>query len=75
MLFDTDVLIWVQRGSLAAAEWVDEASERFVSVQTYMELLQGARDRREQKLNQAFLRDMNFMILPLSERIGLRAAV
>ncbi len=75
MLFDTDVFIWVQRGNANAARMVDAAAERHVSVQTYMELLQGARDKREQKLNKDFLRDMGFAILPLTQNIGLRAAV
>ena len=75
MVFDTDVFIWVQRGSANAAHMIDEAVERYISVQTYMELLQGSRDRREQRLNKDFLRDMDFVVLPLTENIGLRAAV
>ena len=47
MLFDTDVLVWVMRGSEKAAEAVDAADKRNVSVVTYMELLQGARDKKE----------------------------
>lgn len=75
MLFDTDVFIWVQRGNANAARVVDEADERYISIQTYMELLQGARDKRELKLNKDFLRDLGFVALPLTENIGLRAAV
>jgi len=75
MVFDTDVFIWVQRGNANVARVIDDAAERRISVQTYMELLQGARDKREQKLSKDFLRDMGFAIVPLTENIGLRAAV
>jgi predicted nucleic acid-binding protein len=47
MLFDTDVLIWVLRGSAKAARLVDETGDRRISVVTLMELLQGARDKHE----------------------------
>lgn len=75
MLFDTDVLIWVLRGNHAAAKIVENSDERYLSVVTYMELLQGARDRREVKSIKAFLSDLAFTIVPLSENIGHRASI
>lgn len=75
MLFDTDVLIWVFRGNARAASTVDRATDRFLSVVTYMELLQGARNRRETALIRSFLADAAFEMLPLTESIGHRAAV
>ena len=39
ILFDTDVFIWVQRGNRKAAKLMEEEEERYLSVQTYMELL------------------------------------
>ena len=42
MLFDMDIFIWVQRGNLKAAHLIERTEERFLSAQTYMELLQSA---------------------------------
>lgn len=75
MLFDTDVLIWVQRGNRKAAASIDGASSRFLSVQSMMELLQCARDRKEQRLSRSFVADMGFVLLPLTEAVGHRALV
>jgi len=75
MLFDTDVLIWFLRGNAKAAEAIDAALDRRVSIVSYMELLQGARNKTELRLIQAFLRDMVIQMAPLSENIGHRAAV
>jgi predicted nucleic acid-binding protein len=75
VLFDTDVLIWVFRGHPAAAQAVEDAAERHLSIVTYMELLQGARDRHDVKTMKNFLADLAFETLPLSEAIGHRAAI
>ena len=75
MIFDTDVLIWVLRGNAKAARALDGADQRAVSVVTYMELLQGARDKRETKAIKGFLVDMGFGVIPLSENIGHRASI
>jgi hypothetical protein len=75
MLFDTDVLIWLFRGSESAARLVEGAEERAVSVVTYMELLQGARDNKETRTIKTFLADLGFHMLPLTENIGHRASI
>jgi predicted nucleic acid-binding protein len=75
VIFDTDVLIWVQRGNQKAARTIDEAEDRYLSVLTYMELLQTAQNRQQQELVTSFLRDLGFQTFPLTERIGHRAAV
>ena len=73
MIFDTDVFIWIQRGSKRAAAMLDRHADRFIAVQTYMELLQGALNRVQQAATRRFLRDFGIQILPLSPEIGNRA--
>lgn len=75
MLFDTDVLIWCQRGNEKAAKFVSENDARKISIQTYMELFQCARSRKEHYIVRDFLLELKFQILPLTENIGHRAAV
>lgn len=75
MIFDTDVLIWAQRGNEKAAKLIDRTEERMISIQTYMELFQGARSKTEHKVIHDLLREFDFKVLPFTENIGHRAAV
>ncbi len=75
MLFDTDVLIWVLRGNAKGAQAVDACDQRSLSVVTYMELLQGARNKAEIRAIKAFLADIRFTSIPLTENIGHRASI
>ena len=75
MLFDTDVFIWAERGNVKAATLIQREAIRLLSVQTYLELLQDARNKEEQKAVKQFLADLHFTILPLTETIGHRAMV
>jgi len=75
MLFDTDVLIWVFRGSAKAAKFIESAEDRHISVVSYMELLQGARGKQEIRTTKRFLVDFGFQMVPLTENIGYRASI
>jgi predicted nucleic acid-binding protein len=75
MLIDTDVLIWVLRGNERAAAAVDNCPSPAISVVTYMELIQGARDKNEMKVIKRFLADTGLRTLPLTENIGHRASI
>jgi predicted nucleic acid-binding protein len=75
MLFDTDILIWVERGNTKAAQLINKTSARKLSLYSLMELLQGARNKIEQQQIKNFLFDYQFEVLPLSENIGHRAAI
>ena len=73
MIFDTDVFIWIQRGSERAARVLERHPDRFIAVQTYMELMQGAQNTAQQTMARRFLKDFNVQILPFSAEIGNRA--
>jgi len=75
MLFDTDILIWVQRGNINAAAIINKSEKRYISIFTYMELLQGAQNKNQHSFVKNFLKDLSFIMLPLSENIGHRAAI
>lgn len=75
MIFDTDIFIWLERGNLNALELVDSASEKVISMQTYMELLQGAQSKKHLTVTRKFLYNHQFKILPITENISYRAAI
>jgi hypothetical protein len=74
-MFDTDVLIWVLRGKEKAAKLIESTEDRCLSIVSYMELLQGARDRLECRTIKSFLGDFAFRVLPLTENVGHRASI
>ena len=75
LIFDTDVIIFAQRGNDNAIDIIDSTEERALSVQSYMELLQNAQNKDQNRMTMRFVRGMDFMILPFSENIGHRASV
>tara|TARA_Y100000031_G_C8153361_1_gene353431 strand:- start:172 stop:549 length:378 start_codon:yes stop_codon:yes gene_type:complete len=75
MVFDTDIFIWVQRGNEKAARIIEKAKDRFLSTQTYMELLQNAKNKNQLKYAKDFLSSFGFIILPFTENIGHRASI
>jgi predicted nucleic acid-binding protein len=75
MIFDTDIFIWVQRGNRKAARRIDRSEERYLSVYSYMELLQAAKNKAQHRHISDFLSSFGFVVLPLSESIGHRALI
>jgi predicted nucleic acid-binding protein len=76
VIFDTDIFIWIQRGNQKAAHLLEAAtSERCLSIQTYMELLQGAENKRQHDYIRRFIKDFGLRTLPFTENIGHRAAI
>ena len=74
MIIDTDVLIWFLRGNEKAEKAVIEAIPFSISIVTYMELLQGMRNKQEmEKMKNAFAK-MKVSIVPISEEISYKAA-
>ncbi|HNR88582.1 MAG TPA: type II toxin-antitoxin system VapC family toxin [Spirochaetota bacterium] len=73
MLIDTDVLIWYLRGNQKAFDFIERQNGFTVSVITYMELVQGMRDKQElNRFRKRFL-EWNASIMHLSEDISTRA--
>lgn len=75
MIFDTGIFIWIQRGNQKAAKLIDRTSERFLSIYSYLELLQTAKDGQQQDYVHDFLSSFGFVSLPLTENIGHRALI
>lgn len=74
-MFDIDILIWVQRGNEKAAKLIDSDEDKYISIQSYMELLQGAKNKIHHKYIKDFFTDFKFKVLPLTENIGHRALI
>ncbi len=75
MIYDTDILIWVQRGNTKAAKLLEKDDDKYLSIQSYMELLQGAKNKTHHKYVKDFINEFEFSILPLTENIGHRALI
>lgn len=68
-------MIWVQRGNDKAAKLIEKDMDRCISVQSYMELLQGAKNKTHHKYVKGFISEFEFSVLPLTENIGHRALI
>jgi predicted nucleic acid-binding protein len=75
MIYDTDILIWIQRGNKKAATLIEKDNDKYLSIQSYMELLQGAKNKTQHKYIKDFISEFEFSILPLTENIGHRALI
>lgn len=75
MIFDTDIFIWIQRGNLSAAKIVEKDSDRYLSVYSYMELLQLPNNKKQHQQTKDFIKEFAFKVLPLTNNIGHRAAI
>ena len=74
MIFDTDVLIWYLKGNENAVDAVLSSMPFSVSIVTYMEIVQGMRNKQElQRMKKAF-ETMGVNVVPITESISLRAA-
>jgi len=73
VLIDTDVLIWYLRGNENAQKTVNANIPFTISVVTYMELIQGMKDKRELKLLQKFVKKQSIKIIQINENISSKA--
>ena len=73
MIIDTDVIIWYLKENEAAKEIIERNIPFSISVITYMELIQGMRNKEETRI---FLRQMqkwNVDIIQIDKEISSRA--
>lgn len=73
MIIDTDVLIWYFRGNEKSKAAIEDNKPFSVSAITVMELLQGAKNRAEQRIMNKQLRMWDVKVIHLDEAISLRA--
>ena len=72
-LVDTDVIVWYMRGSSRAANALHKLDRFAISAVTYMELLQGMRNKEEVRLLRASLKNWETPILAINEEISGKA--
>jgi len=73
MLIDTDVLIWMTRGHVGAAARLNALVPWQISAVTYIELVQGCRNKQELAQIKKGLALSQTNILPISTAISERA--
>ena len=73
MVIDTDVIIWYMKGNQNAYKAIENSGRFFISVVTYMELVQGMRDKNELNKLRRALNAWDTKILYISEEISVKA--
>lgn len=73
MLIDTDVIILYMRGNKKAYEVIENNKGFNISVVTYIELVQGMRNKNELSEFKKALKSWNSKILFINEEISLKA--
>lgn len=73
MVIDTDVLIWYLRGNDKALKLIENLGNFSISVITYMELVQGMRNKKELNNLRQALHAWNTKILYITEEISAKA--
>lgn len=73
MLIDTDVIIWYMRGNHNASKMLEKYKNFSISAVTYMELVQGMRDKNELAVLRRALKTWHTKVLYISEEISSKA--
>ena len=73
MIIDTDVLIWYMKGNEKAYKAIEMANNFFISVVTYMELVQGMRNKKELNSLRKSIHSWDAKVLYISEEISSKA--
>lgn len=73
MVIDTDVLIWYMKGNQNAYNTIENLKHFSISVVTYIELVQGMRDKNELNNLRRALHAWGSKILYISEEMSVKA--
>ena len=73
MIIDTDVIVWYLRGNEKAREIVESRIPFAISVVTYMELIQGMKNKEEFRLFHRQIQKWNTDIIQIDKEISSRA--
>jgi len=73
LIVDTDVLIWYARGNREAIKIIHNLNQLFISVITYMEIIQGVRNRKELNIFKKTLGILDIKVLQIDDLISTKA--
>jgi predicted nucleic acid-binding protein len=73
MIVDSDVLIWASRGDLKAATLLQTMDTLLISAITYMEVVQGTRNKQELNAFKEALKLWDARVVPITETISYHA--
>ena len=73
MIIDTDVLIWYLRGNEKAKKVVEANIPFSISAVTYMELIQGMKNKEEFRVFQKQIQKWNIDIIQIDKEVSSRA--
>ncbi len=73
MIFDTNILIYADRGRESAKELILGTPERAISAVTYMEYVPYCRNKNELRLFETMLEALQFTVFEIDAEISLQA--
>jgi predicted nucleic acid-binding protein len=73
LVVDTDVLIEIERSNRRIALAFQAVEDKAISAQTWMEWVQGARDKAQLKRIKTFLKKAEIEIIPIDQSVSHRA--
>lgn len=73
MIVDTDVLIWYSKKHQKAIDLIHGLDSFFISVVTYMEIVQGVRNKKELNTFKKALGILNVKIFQIDELVSTKA--
>ena len=73
MIVDTDILIWHMRGNMKARRAIDKLGAFSISAITYMEIVQGVRNKKELRALRQFIQVRGVHCISVNPEITSRA--